>query len=871
MNKIREWAQRHYLAAYTMIFFAVAGVVFSFIPIFRTSLIHASDGFNQCYPTYVYIGRYIREFIPNLLRYHTVPMFDFSIGYGDDILATLNWFGFGNIFYLLAALAPAKWASVVFTLQTILQLYVAGLVFLWVSADHSEDVWSRIAGALIYAFCAYALSFGVNFPSFLMAYVTFPVVMNGSTRILRSERFILSRRYVAAIFLQSCCGFYFLYIDMIAVAVYVLLYGIHNYRNRIVTYLKRIVSLGVQTCVAAGMAGVILLPVVLAYLGSARSGEQSGNNEILSLYSAEEIMGRLRGVLDIDATGTAIGLTIPVVVLIAVFLMKYRNRYPVLAAGVILCIVGYFVPAAGSIMNGFSYSIDRWVYILHYLVAVIAVIVLPNLAHMLRQEVRLRRSVNAIAAMVFVAWAAATLAGSIENMRDSAIHIAWIGVTLLILVVLEQHGNGQLMIYSAACTVLAAFLYFAPTQCGGDGNYISFKNFYTWHELEASAFANASAEEEFYRTDIYDSSLNGALVTGTNSASSYYSIGNSGPFNFLNERLVSTGTEGSSFTLRGLDGRKSLEMFLSVHSYTLDRTAEEIAINDLKLPLGFTYTAYMTEEDAAELDPLDRNQNVLKAVELETSPSDANLTRIMSMDSEWEALPCRYEYENIDVRDDVLTAGSNAELRIALPDDVTSSKTSEYYLVLHGFEWLESGFERHLEVGGKRMRIVPMGSYPGQSREYMIKVDLTDSEMENGCLAVRLDEGQYSLTGVELRRLDISHYDAYYDQLTKAVLENVTASLNRISGTIHTEQDRVLLMTIPYSTGWTCMVDGVEQKVYKADQGFSAVVIPAGDHEVVWAYCTPGILTGACISVASILILCLLLRRQRKAAAQIEL
>lgn len=865
-RRFHNIVDRHYVAVYSVLFVISVGIVFWFIPVHRTSLIHASDGFNQCYPTYAYIGRYLRELIPNLLRYHTIPMFDWSIGYGDDVISTLNWFGLGNAFYLLAALAPAKLASIMFTFQSILQMYLAGLAFSWSAKYWNEDAWSRLVGAFLYTFSAYALSFGINFPSFLLVYVTFPVLMDGVTRILRSEQLVLSKRYIGALFILSCSGFYYVYMDLIAVMVYGILCGVFYYRHRIREYLRVVLSLAAQTCISIGMSCVILLPVVIAYLRSARSGEQSDTNAIFTLFSAGEMPERLRGILDINSNGTAIGFTLPVVVLIVVFLIKYRRKYPVLATGVILCVAGYCVPAAGSIMNGFSYSIDRWVYILHYLVAVIAVLVIPDLTDILRQEIRLRRWANVLAVCVYLVWAVATWIHGADDLPSTAIHIALIGITLLLLLLLERRSKAVISAYCILCTILMSFLYYAPTQAGGDGIYRAFKNYYTWHEIEASAFANADAEETFYRTDIYDSSLNSALVTGTNSASSYYSICNSGPFAFLNARVVSTGTEGSCFTLRGLDGRKALEMFLSVHSYALDRSADEIVTNDLKLPLGFTYTSYMLEGDAKTQDPLDRNQNLLRLVELEAAPDSDTLTRVTDSDQDWESMPCEPAYDNIEDRGDhTFRASETSEIRVALPDGVAAEEDREYYLVFHGLEWMEDGFERYLDVNGKRMRLVPMGSYAGQGTEYMVKVDLTEETLARGYLCVGFEkEGLYHLDSMELRTLDLSQYEQYYGQLTEAVLDNATYQPNQIRGTMTTDQDRILVMTIPYSSGWSCRIDGVETPIYRADQGFSAVVVSPGTHEVTWSYCTPGLVPGLCMSLLSVAVLVLLMQYQRR-------
>lgn len=855
--KRRDIIRRHYCLIYTMAFILAAGLVFYCIPVNQKSLIHSSDGFNIYYPSYVYIGRYIRDLIPNLLQYHTIEMFDFSIGYGDDILATLNWFGLGNAFYLLAALAPVKYASIMYTFGTILQIYLAGMAFLCYTGSEIGDAESRLVGALLYAFSAYVLTYGILFPTFLMVFVTFPLIINGATRVLESGRLVVSMRYVVAFFLLSGCGFYFIYMDIVAVAVYGILYGIFHYRNRLLGFIRVVCALALQTCISIGMACVILLPVIIAYFHSTRSGEQRDRNAIFSLYNAGEMIMKLQGILSNDINGYAIAFTIPIIVLIVVFLARYRDRYPVVAASIVVCVLGYFLPAVGSIMNGFSYSIDRWIYILHYFVALAVAIVLPSLADTLRHDVRLRRLANIVAVTVYIIWAAASVLNDADDRRSTGIHVAIVGLTLLVFVLLERRPKWPVSIYYVGCTVLTAVLFFAPTRFGGDGNYDVFKNFYTWHEIEASAFANADTEDEFHRTDINDTSITASLVTDTYSAESYYSIYNRGTYDFLNTRLVPT--EGS-IVLRGLDGRKALEMFFSVDNYALDRSAEDVIQNDLRLPLGFTYTSYMLEDDAADLDPLDRMQNVLQVVELEKAPKSGDLTATTDIASEWESVPCEYDYVNIVSRDDnTITASDNAEIHVQIPDDI--DEDSEYYLIFHGLEWLESGFKRNLYIGEKPLQLTPMVTYAGQTDEYMMKVDVTDEMLECGYVTIRVDDGVYRLENIELRQLDISQYEHYYEQLTESVLEDVTYAANQISGSITADSDRLLLMTIPYGSGWTCMVDGVETPIYKADQGFSAVVITQGEHDVVWTYCTPGLATGAWISVISLLVLLVLYRK----------
>ncbi|MDB5304166.1 MAG: hypothetical protein JWM97_1715, partial [Phycisphaerales bacterium] len=62
----------------------------------------------------------------------------------------------------------------------------------------------------------------------------------------------------------------------------------------------------------------------------------------------------------------------------------------------------------------------------------------------------------------------------------------------------------------------------------------------------------------------------------------------------------------------------------------------------------------------------------------------------------------------------------------------------------------------------------------------------------------------------------------------------------------------VLRMTEAWDPGWTATVDGVAAPVLCADDVFLAVPVAAGSHEVRFTFRTPGVVPGACISLASL-------------------
>ena len=70
------------------------------------------------------------------------------------------------------------------------------------------------------------------------------------------------------------------------------------------------------------------------------------------------------------------------------------------------------------------------------------------------------------------------------------------------------------------------------------------------------------------------------------------------------------------------------------------------------------------------------------------------------------------------------------------------------------------------------------------------------------------------------------------------------------------ETSRIMFFSVPYEDGWTAYVNGIETKIYKANVGFMAVVIPAGETvNIEFRYTTPGLKTGIIVSIVALILL----------------
>lgn len=61
----------------------------------------------------------------------TLPMFDFSIGMGEDILTTLNFYGMGDPLTLLSVFVPKQRMEMFYDFLVAFRMYLAGLTFIF--------------------------------------------------------------------------------------------------------------------------------------------------------------------------------------------------------------------------------------------------------------------------------------------------------------------------------------------------------------------------------------------------------------------------------------------------------------------------------------------------------------------------------------------------------------------------------------------------------------------------------------------------------------------------------------------------------------------------------------------------------------------
>ena len=95
-------------------------------------------------------------------------------------------------------------------------------------------------------------------------------------------------------------------------------------------------------------------------------------------------------------------------------------------------------------------------------------------------------------------------------------------------------------------------------------------------------------------------------------------------------------------------------------------------------------------------------------------------------------------------------------------------------------------------------------------------------------------------------------------------MQDVVFSDNRISGTISLESEKMLLLSMAYNKGWTAFVDGREQELKQVNLMYCGLELSPGEHTIELYYMTPYLREGILVSLLGIMVLCILVWRDRK-------
>ena len=294
------------------------------------------------------------------------------------------------------------------------------------------------------------------------------------------------------------------------------------------------------------------------------------------------------------------------------------------------------------------------------------------------------------------------------------------------------------------------------------------------------------------------------------------------------------------------------------------------------MPIGYTYDQIMCRQDWEKLPVLKKQQSFMQAAVLDAEA--ISQTAGLSEDTLPEASQTALEYSDsplaftVTATDGILWDQEKGSLSVLdgggqITVSFKEKENSETYLRVCGFDIETSGYELlHFFVGAEGTQEKKIyctsstSAWDGKLKDFLVLVS-GGTVQADGSQTARIRfpfSGEFGLERLEMYSLSM---DSFSEQAEARKKESLDATLcqNQIKGTIQVLGDRILCIAVPYSEGWSATVDGHNVPVWKCNAMHLGIFLEEGTHQVVFSYQTPGLASGAIITLLALLLLAVFL------------
>lgn len=901
-----------YFLAYTLLFFVICLVAFQSFYKNGLSFLWYPDGLTQHYNALAYFGQYLRTIISNFSTtgHFNLPMWNFNIGYGSDILTTLHYYVIGDPLCLLSVFVSKENTETLYNALIILRLYLVGISFSIFGLKMKQNKFGVFLGTLTYTFCMYALYTCVKHPFFINPMIYFPLLVIGVEKILRKEKPYL---FIFMTFICAISNFYFFYMLSILIFLYTVIRFFHKFKKNRLKMLSYYLSHFIlYYLIGTAMSAVLFLPVVIAFLGS---GRVTVDHNITLFYPITYYENLLPGIISDTSAGYFTFISLSAVAYVALLLIFFqRKKYTQLKIGILVFTIFLIFPYFGHVFNGFSYVSNRWVWGISFIVGIMVIKMTP---HLLNPRLRHIAIVAFITLLYFLACCL------IKNSRQNTALLSFAVVAFFLIFlgmgaifqkeqlvpkwIMNIYFRGGLLIFCFISIFSNALYRYSTFEKSYISEFVPSNDALTILTDTVTPVINKINDSSFFRYEDYSGKseniyLNTALLSGLNSTNYYFSLENGSISNFLLENSLDLRTYQKYY---GVDNRMMLQALASVKYEVIERgdeatlssgckklvssyTTKDGVIydayeNENALPLGYTYSSYITKSRYDEMTDLQKQQAMLQGVVLEK-----NTDKIPQATLSFSDLSLDYEpVINADDNDDIsfedgkiIVKKENAKLTLDLSKSMTRCETYVAFTNLHyegltpkqcyttdAWNALTRMEQNKIEYESSRYEepsTVSIGVKSGdvsksllisttQDVFYINKQDYLvnlcyDEDVRKSITLTFGEPGIYTFDNLNVSAQSLSEPTENLASLKEDSLENVSIGNNTVSGTIDLDKTKFLCLSIPYSAGWSATVDGEPATLQKANRMYMGLLLDSGSHEITLTYKTPGLTAGKLLS-----------------------
>lgn len=882
--------QRKYCyGVYTLMFLLMC--IGAFLPFFTEgkSFVWGAgveDGLSQHFSALAYYGEALREFFRNLLAGHPkLVMWDMSLGYGADILSTLNYYAIGDPLNLLYGFVSPKNTETMYNFMIVLRMYLAGITFIMYARKMKKRSYGTVIGALVYVFSGFCFRLGLRHPFFINPMIYFPLLCLGIEKIYQRERPYV---FIFAVCVSAMSNYYFLYMLTIFAVIYAWIrFYKYTEENKMKNFFLTILKFGMYYTLGIAMAAVILLPSVIGFLGNGRYGNGVDWKSLI-VYPGKYYLLLIENFIGYGNMGSNTNAGyLPIVGIVVLFtLFSQRMKHKKYRVAFIASIIALILPIFGYAFNGFSYANNRWAFALSFIVALLTAEMYPRLFVMSkRQQIGIGAGI-----IIYTVFCIIVNASGEEILKNKGIMAACglIAVFYILLLIFQRLGyDTQKRIVRVSMAILLLI------SVGVHGYYrFDPKGYAYTQEFMDQGQAYRTLKEDNIRmlSKVNDPSVyrvhaegyrykNYGLINHLNTISGYYSI----TAKCVTDTIKGYDTLGMQYAdkYKGVDQRLGLLSLAGVKYITVahnSQVAKDVSSkgdvpygveklrkkgnitlykNKYALPFAYAYDSYMTEQQYEQLNGIGKEQAMLAQIILNQHPADKEIQH-----NEQRNGPDIQTISLPETRISSPKGKKYADITVPVEKD---KETYLYFknLVYHG---KKNGDDKFILTGRKGTKGIlvtqndvqqkihiqsTFNPYYFGRKDYIVKINHQTSKAKEKVRLNFLSPGEYEFDDISLITVPKKDVLARLKERKENSMKQIQYEGNHFRGVYHAKKDQILCVTIPYSKGWKATVNGNRTKIYKANGMFMGIIMKKGTQSVKLDYETPGLKIGAWISLVA--------------------
>ena len=882
--------QRKYCyGVYTLMFLLMC--IVAFLPFFTEgkSFVWGAgveDGLSQHFSALAYYGEALREFFRNLLAGHPkLVMWDMSLGYGADILSTLNYYAIGDPLNLLYGFVSPKNTETMYDFMILLRMYLAGITFIMYARKMKKRSYGTVIGALVYVFSGFCFRLGLRHPFFINPMIYFPLLCLGIEKIYQRERPYV---FIFAVCVSAMSNYYFLYMLTIFAVIYAWIrFYKYTEENKMKNFFLTILKFGIYYTLGIAMAAVILLPSVIGFLGNGRYGNGVDWKSLI-VYPGKYYLLFIENFIGYGNMGSNTNAGyLPIVGIVVLFtLFSQRMKHKKYRVAFIASIIALILPIFGYAFNGFSYANNRWAFALSFIVALLTAEMYPRLFVMSkRQQIGIGAGI-----IIYTVFCIIVNASGEEILKNKGIMAACglIAVFYILLLIFQRLGyDTQKRIVRVSMAILLLI------SVGVHGYYrFDPKGYAYTQEFMDQGQAYRTLKEDNIRmlSKVNDPSVyrvhaegyrykNYGLINHLNTISGYYSI----TAKCVTDTIKGYDTLGMQYAdkYKGVDQRLGLLSLAGVKYITVahnSQVAKDVSSkgnvpygvekqskkgnitlykNKYALPFAYAYDSYMTEQQYEQLNGIGKEQAMLAQIILNQHPADKEIQH-----NEQRNGPDIQTISLPETRISSPKGKKYADITVPVEKD---KETYLYFknLVYHGKKNGDDNFILTGRKGTKGILVTQndvqqkihiqstFNPYYFGRKDYIVKINHQTSKAKEKVRLNFLSPGEYEFDDISLITVPKKDVLARLKERKENSMKQIQYEGNHFRGVYHAKKDQILCVTIPYSKGWKATVNGNRTKIYKANGMFMGIIMKKGTQSVKLDYETPGLKIGAWISLVA--------------------